>query len=175
MGLNSERSVHDPLSAVLLRAAMVFAATAFLAILGAMPIFSGRLAFLKPDFLFAAIFYWTVLRARFCPLSVTFVSGVLSDIVLGTPPGLTALVLVLLQVTVDRQRKFFSGQPFVVLWTCLAIALFLATILRWGVLSLLSGAALPVSMPLAQVLATTLFFPLLAPVYALFLKALANR
>lgn len=175
MGLNTERFSHDPLSRLLLRVLCVTLVAFLLAILDVMPIFFGQLSFIKPDFLFCAIFYWAILRDRFCPLFVTFLAGLLLDILSGGILGAQALLLVATQIIVSRQRKFFTGQPFAVIWACLSLAVVTINVVQWMIFSLWSWHVIPIIPALMTALATVLVFPFIAPIYALFLKALAIR
>ena len=69
-----------------------------------------------PAFAVMAVFYWTIYRPERLPYVATFGIGVLQDLLAGTPLGMTALLLLVVQGVVASQRTFFRGKPFLVIW-----------------------------------------------------------
>lgn len=67
------------------------------------------------------IAYWTLARPRNLRTPSVFLLGLLMDIVSFVPLGVHALVFVMMQIILKRQRRFLLGQGFWVLWTAYAL------------------------------------------------------
>lgn len=107
------------------------------------------------------ITYWTLVRPRSMGLITVFCFGLLTDLVTFLPLGLHAFVFVLIQVSLDRQRRFLIGQGFWVLWVAFALlALFAALIINLMV-QLLHGVQVPVTPMLWGVAFACAFLPIL--------------
>ncbi len=63
-----------------------------------------------------AVYYWSVYRPDLMPHVAVFIIGLLVDIFAGTPIGVNALVLLLVQVVVAAQRRLLVGKSFWMLW-----------------------------------------------------------
>jgi len=88
---------------------------------------------------------------------------------------MSALGLVLIQTITERQQKFFSGQPFVVIWVCFALAAFMNAAMQWGIFYVFSGSLAPALPLLVNVASSVAVFPLLAPLFSVVVKVLARR
>ena len=67
-----------------------------LALIGSMPLGSFHTFEIFPMLNIIVIFYWTVYRPDLVPPVVLFLIGLIDDVVMGTPLGLMACVVVLL-------------------------------------------------------------------------------
>ncbi len=83
-----------------------------------------------PNFILMAVFFWGVRRVKFFTNVIVFFVGLLLDILVGSPPGLNAIVLVLVRTFAVSQARVFRGKPFLVLW------------LGFGLISLVTGAVI---------------------------------
>lgn len=59
------------------------------------------------------------------------------DLLGATPLGLNALVFVLAQWLVVGQRRYFMGQPFIMIWFGFAVIYTMSLLLQWGVVGAL--------------------------------------
>lgn len=69
------------------------------------------------------ITYWTLARPRGLKTPSLFALGLLMDIVSFVPLGVHAFLFVMMQILLNRQRRFLMGQSFWVLWTAYALLL----------------------------------------------------
>ena len=83
-----------------------------------------------PNFILMAVFFWGVHRVKLFTNVIVFFVGLLLDILVGTPPGLNAIVLILVRTFAVSQARIFRGKPFLVLW------------LGFGLISLVTGAVI---------------------------------
>src|SRR5579863_9753559 len=94
-----------------------FLTTVLFAFLSVLPLNLPGFAVVMPAFALMAVFHWTVYRPDLLPLSAVFVTGLLLDLLNGTPyVGLSALVFLLGRTAVIGQRKFFVNRAFTVVW-----------------------------------------------------------
>ena len=121
-----------------------------------------------PAFAVMAVFYWTIYRPARFPYAATFGIGVLQDLLAGTPLGMTALALLIVQGVVASQRTFFRGKPFLVIWWGFSLVMPSVGLLTWIIGSACLGAVVPPLPIVVQVLLTMLLFP----VFVLFFRPL---
>lgn len=108
--------------------------------------------------------YWSLIRPSSMSIMTVFVLGLLTDIISFVPFGLHAFVFILVQHTIDNQRRFFLGQGFWVLWVGYALLALVAYTILFGLsylfmqgsasyVSGLTGAALSwACMPLVHLI-----------------------
>jgi rod shape-determining protein MreD len=99
----------------------------------------------KPFFLLMAVYYWSIYRPTLIPVLYVFVLAVVMDLQAGLPVGLSALVLIGLQILVRRQRLFLRGQPFVMIWFGFACVALIQMLAQWVSISLLNTAFIPLT------------------------------
>lgn len=116
---------------------------------------------IKPSFMVAIIFYWSVYRPTLIPSWLVFLLGVISDVMTGLPLGFQALSFVLLQWLVSTQRKVFVGQSFLTVLFGFGVVSVAFYCFQWLLLSvLLFSFANPMSLAFKAAL-SFLTFPLL--------------
>ena len=103
----------------------------FLVIVGTLPLYIPGYGPVAADFALMAVFYWAIYRPDLLPPSAAFVIGLLQDILVGTPPGMNALVLVLVRAGVVSQGRLFRTKSFLVMWWGFAMVALGAAILQW--------------------------------------------
>lgn len=106
------------------------------------------------------VFFWSVYAPEFLPSVSVFIIGLLQDLLTGGPLGLWAAVYLVTQFIVMSQRSYFLGREQKVVWLGFALAAAGASLMLWLVMSLMSGALLPLRGLLAQMAATVLIYPL---------------
>ena len=142
-----------------LRALIPVTVTVMLVFAGSLPWRLPALVEVTPAFAAMAVFYWTIYRPDRLPYAATFGIGVLQDLLSGTPLGMTALVLLIVQGVVASQRTFFRGKPFLVVWWGFAMVMPAVGLMGWIIGSLCFGTLVPLLPIVMQVVLTTLLFP----------------
>jgi rod shape-determining protein MreD len=138
-----------------------FGITLVLLLLTAVPTRLPGFASIAPILPMMGVYYWAIYRPDLLPAWAAFVIGLLYDIVAGTPLGVNALVLLLVQGTAASQRRFFLAKSFLVSWWAFALLAGGATGLSWLLITLLSARAIEPSPVLFQYLMTLGLFPVL--------------
>ena len=151
-----------------LRGMIPVTVTVVLVFAGSLPWRLPALAEVTPAFAVMAVFYWTIYRPERFPYAATFGIGVLQDLLTGTPLGMTALVLLIVQGVVASQRTFFRGKPFLVIWWGFSLVMPAVGLLTWIIGSACLGALVPPLPIVVQVVLTLLLFP----VFLLFFRPL---
>ena len=106
-----------------------------------------------------AVFYWVVYRPDLMPPSAAFLIGLWQDIMIGTPLGLNALVLLVVQMALVAQRRFFQGKSFMVVWWAFAMLALLAALLSWILTMALYTVWLIPTPAVFQLLLTIALYP----------------
>jgi rod shape-determining protein MreD len=116
--------------------------TLVLAILSVIPLGIPGYAQVTPNFVLMSIYYWTIYRPDHLPYLVVFLVGLLVDLLTFGPLGLTPFALLIVRATVLRQRRFFVGKSFPILWWGFTLTALAVTVVFWGAGGLLSGRVL---------------------------------
>ena len=106
------------------------------------------------------VFFWSIYGPDYMPSVSVFFIGLVQDLLTGGPLGLWAGVYLITQYVVLTQRAYFVGREQKVVLIGFAFAALNACVILWLVMSLMSGALLPLRSLLAQMVATILFFPI---------------
>lgn len=77
------------------------------------------------------VFYWSIYRPDLMPALAAFSLGLWQDILVGSPVGLHALLLLLANWAIVAQRTFFQGKSFGVIWFCFSLVTLAAAALAW--------------------------------------------
>lgn len=140
---------------------------ALLMLLSLVPLNIGLLTDVRPMFLVIGVYYWSLFRPRFLSIFGLFVIGLFYDILSGLPFGLTALILIGINILIRSQRKILLHQPFWILWIVyISIAVGIGG-LSWGAHSLIRFHMIPVMPYIMEVLLSIAAFPLLVPLLKL--------
>lgn len=153
-----------------------FLTTVLFAFFSIVPLNLPGFAVVMPAFALMAVFHWTVYRPDLLPLSVVFASGLLLDLLNGTPyVGISALVFLIARSAVMGQRKLFVNRPFAVVWLgflVLAVAVFF---LLWALVSALHGALIDLRPFAFQAVLTVACYPAASYVLARAQRAFLAR
>lgn len=106
-----------------------------------------------------AVYYWSVYRPDLVPHVAVFFIGLLVDIFAGTPIGVNALVLLVVQDVVAAQRRFLVGKSFWMLWLGFLLVAPGALALTWLLISAMAGSLVAPLAMLLQLLVTVGIFP----------------
>ncbi|HSV28475.1 MAG TPA: rod shape-determining protein MreD [Candidatus Omnitrophota bacterium] len=107
------------------------------------------------------VYYWAIYRPDLLPAWAAFLVGLLYDVIAGTPLGVNALVLLLVQGTSASQRKFFLGKSFMVAWWAFGLLAAGAIGLAWLLVSILRGVAIDPSPLMIEYLMMMGLFPVM--------------
>jgi rod shape-determining protein MreD len=138
-----------------------FATTLFLLLLTAVPTHVPGFAGIPPMLPLMGVYYWAIYRPDLLPAWAAFVIGLLADGLAGTPVGVNALVMLLVQGTAASQRRFFLGKSFTVTWWAFGLLTGGAIGLQWILVSALVGHTLDAGAVIFEYLLTLACFPLL--------------
>ena len=137
-----------------------FLTTVLFAFFSVVPLDLPGFAVVMPAFALMAVFHWTVYRPDLLPLSAVFVSGLLLDLLNGTPyVGISALVFLIGRSAVMGQRKLFVNRPFAIVWLgflVLAVGVFL---LLWALVSALYASFIDLRPFVFQAVLTVACYP----------------
>lgn len=136
-----------------------FLATLLLVMLALVPLRLPHISQVVPWFALIAVFYWTVFRADLMPPLAVFGIGVFHDFTAGTNVGVGALLLLLVQIGVMPQRRFFISRNFAVTWIGFTVMAAAAMALLWLLNSLLEAAILSPRPAFFQFLTTVAAYP----------------
>jgi rod shape-determining protein MreD len=114
-----------------------------------------------PPLALMAVYYWAIHRPDLFTPSMAFLIGFLNDAVHSLPLGLSALLFVAAHQIIFRQRRFFTGQSFFMMWAGFILTVFVVTVVEWLMQGLLNWRLAPPGPVLVQALMGIIFFPLL--------------
>ena len=140
-----------------------------------MPVPLPSLWVIKPDLLLIYVFFWSI----YCPeehgMGTAFFFGILEDLMENILPGTNALILVMVSWSVENQRRFLHGKPFVVTWWGFSILAFGALIAKWFLFSISQSGFVPFIPPLASYMMTIADYPLFGWIGAKALPAITKE
>lgn len=137
-----------------------FLTTVLFAFFSVVPLNLPGFAVVMPAFALMAVFHWTVYRPDLLPLSAVFASGLLVDLLNGTPyVGLSALVFLLARAAVMGQRKFFVNRPFTIVWLGFLVLATGVFVLLWGLVSAVHGGIIDLRPFVFQAVLTVACYP----------------
>jgi rod shape-determining protein MreD len=92
-------------------------ATTLLAmIISVEPAYIPGYAAVTPAFTLMAVYHWTIYRPKLLPPLALFLIGVTQDLLTGAPPGVSALVMLIVRAFVLPLRRHFIDRPFPFVW-----------------------------------------------------------
>jgi rod shape-determining protein MreD len=146
-----------------------------LVLLSTIPFYIPGYAQTAANFVLMAVFYWAVHRPDLLSPITVFLIGLLQDILIGMPPGMNALILILVRAIAVSQSRVFSSRSFLILWWGFGLVAFAAAFVVW-LLSAVYALTLIDPLPgIFQAAMTTAFFPFLAGLFALMQQKLLSQ
>jgi rod shape-determining protein MreD len=136
--------------------------TLFLLLFSMVPMHMPGVPALAPMYTLMAVYFWSVYRPDGFGYGAAFSVGVMEDLLVGTPLGSTALVLLVCQWVVLNQQKFFNNRPFLEVWLAFAVIAVGTGVLRWlcaGVIG--TGDFSPFSDTAGSILLTIVIYPVI--------------
>lgn len=115
-----------------------------------------------------SVYYWSLFRPELMPAGAAFMLGLFVDILSGGPPGLNALVLILVHWAASGQRRALAGKSFAVGWLGYLLIAGGAAIVNWFVASVFHATVIEsVPLLLSHAIGTAAY-----PLVAIFLARL---
>ncbi len=114
------------------------------------------------------VYFWSIYSPSNLPSIGVFLIGLMQDLLTGGPLGLWPTIYLMASYLVTTQRSYFHGREQRVVWLGFAVIAGLAALILWSVMSLMSGAALPIGRLAVQMTATVLLYPVIAGAFAEF-------
>jgi rod shape-determining protein MreD len=113
-----------------------------------------------PPLALIAVYYWAIYRPNLFRPGMAFLIGLLNDALHMLPLGLSALLFVVAHQLVWRQRRFFAGHSFFMLWWGFALTALVVMLASWLLQMLLRWHGMPFGPVLWQTLLAIALFPL---------------
>ena len=113
-----------------------------------------------PPLAFIALYYWSTHRPDLFPPGIAFLLGFVNDIINDLPLGISAFLFTIAHQIILRQRRFFAGHSFLMLWSGFALAGAALMIAEWILISLVRWQAAPFLPVLIQMALAIVIFPL---------------
>ncbi len=119
----------------------------------------------KPHLVLMAVYYWAIYRPTLVPPALCFGIGIVMDILAGEPLGITALILVVMQLVVRGQRRFLMSQPYTTTWLGFAVVAGLASLAQWALFGLAYMQWSPLLPAMSAALMSIFLFPFMSLVF----------
>lgn len=148
-----------------LRRLVPFGLSLAVLLLSALPLASPGFGRAGPMLMLLCVYYWAVRDPEAMGPVSAFVLGLLHDILMGLPLGVSSLVLMLTQGVVVTQHRFFIDKPFLVTWWALTLVALGALLIKALMVAALSGYGLAVGPLAASYTLTLVVYPILAAVF----------
>ncbi len=84
-----------------------------------------------PMMVLISVYYWAIYRPDLMPMMLVFLLGILHDLIGGGVVGMQAFILLAAYGFVSRQRRFFHGKSFGVVWWGFMLVGFFAATIQW--------------------------------------------
>ena len=107
------------------------------------------------------VYYWSVFKKDLLSISAIFVLGIIQDIILGSPLGLTSLLLIIAQQFIFFQGRNFLERRFLFNFFIFILMIISFGFLSWGISSLYVSAFLGYWEVILQILLTIAFYPII--------------
>lgn len=117
------------------RAGIPFAITVLLILAAVLPYGLPKSSLAAPVLALISVYYWSVFRPELMPAGAAFLLGLMVDVLSGGPPGLNALVLILVHWAASGQRRALAGKSFAVGWLGYLLIAAGAAVINWFVAS----------------------------------------
>ncbi len=121
-------------------------------------------ALLRPAYAMGCVYFWSLFRPGSMPVPLTGLIGLLLDLMGVTPPGLWAVLLIVLQSATFISRRRLAPARFLVTWGVFTGFAAVASLLAWALQSGLALRLLPAWPVGLEILISAALYPSLAAV-----------
>jgi rod shape-determining protein MreD len=139
-----------------------FLSSVILVMFSALPVYLPGYGQVAVDVGLMTVFYWAIYRPDLFPVIAAFVLGLWQDILVGSPIGLHALILLLANWAIVSQRTFFQGKSFAVIWWCFSLVALASALVSWILVCALNTTLVSPMAVLSQAALTVGIFPFMA-------------
>jgi rod shape-determining protein MreD len=136
------------------------ATTILAALISILPLRVTGYAALTPAFTLMAAYHWTIYRPDLLPPLALFAIGLGEDLLAGAPLGVSALLLLIVYVTVLSYRRYFVNRPFPFVWTGFTLLTVSALLGLWALHCVLDATILDIRNTIFRAVLTIAIFPL---------------
>ncbi len=133
-----------------------------LVLLQAMPWHLPALAGIFPALPMIGIYYWSVYRPDLLVPSLAFATGLINDVVLGAPIGVSSLAFLVIQGMTASQTRFFNGKSFLVIWSGFAVLAAAALLVELILSAVIFGRTPVFSALILQYALTVCLYPVVS-------------
>ena len=148
------------------RAGIPFTLSVFLILFAVLPYGLPKSSLAAPILALISVYYWSLFRPELMPAGAAFLLGLMVDILSGGPPGLNALVLIMVNWAASGQRRALAGKSFAVGWLGYLLIAAGAAGTNWFMASLFHATFIePVPLLVSHAVGTAVY-PLVAVLLA---------
>ena len=134
----------------------------FFVLISTVPFYIPGFGPVTPNFVLIAVCFWAIHRVDLISSVSVFFIGLLLDILVGSPPGINAAVLVLVRSLLVMQSRVFRGKSFLVLWWGFCLVAVCVGFVIWGLNSIYNMILMDPLPIIFQMIMTITVFPFLA-------------
>ncbi|MEK6747037.1 MAG: rod shape-determining protein MreD [Pseudomonadota bacterium] len=106
------------------------------------------------------IFYWGTIQAQEMPYWFACLTGLMLDVVSGTPLGLSALLYLIFLVITHSQSKYIHKEGFMIMWGYFVMLVAIICASQWFIISLSGSQSQAIPAAFVQWLLTIGLYPL---------------
>jgi rod shape-determining protein MreD len=136
------------------------ATTVLAALISILPLRIPGYAALTPAFTLMAAYHWTIYRPDLLPPLALFAIGLGEDLLAGAPLGVSALLLLVVYITVLGYRRYFVNRTFPFVWTGFTLLTATAMLGLWALHCVLDATILDIRNTIFRAVLTIAIFPL---------------
>jgi rod shape-determining protein MreD len=126
-----------------------------------LPRYGGTMEEVLPPLALMAMVYWCLHQPARLGYGAAFAAGLLQDFIMGSPPGLDAVLWLLARYVLLKERKRMREQGFVAEWIFLALLLLAVQFLHWLALGFIGAIWYPLTPTGMQWIEGVLLYPAL--------------
>lgn len=146
-----------------------------LVLLSVMPLGLAGYGEIRPAFVLMAVYYWGIYRPYMLSPLGAFMTGLALDLLIGTPPGLQALILLVVGLVTTSQQKFMLAQRFGVMWVCFVLVALASGLTQWLIFGVVNWQLTALKPVLVSAAISGLLFPAVALPLYMINRAMDNR
>ncbi|HVY15580.1 MAG TPA: hypothetical protein VHB27_10135 [Rhodopila sp.] len=117
---------------------------------------------LLPAVTLGAVWFWSLARPDTMPPPVVFLIGLLADLMGYVPLGICAFTLLAVHGVAVSLRRFLARHGFALIWSIYSLVAFVASMLIWLLVMLLSFRYFPPDGALFQAVLAIAIYPVIA-------------
>ncbi|MBB2177402.1 hypothetical protein [Gluconacetobacter johannae] len=129
---------------------------------------------LLPGVVLSAVFFWSVFRPASMSSPMVFLLGLLVDLLGFGPPGVMLLILLIVHGLGLSGRYGFARMHILLLWAVFGGVALAATVLQWGLISVLALRVMPGAPFVFQWALALGVFPMLCALFTIMARTMAN-